>query len=112
MAPIAPGWDRRGRQGESKVPDVEAGKPIWAITACAKCSGSGTCPSCKGRRRSLLVLPCSTCGGRGYCRLCRGTGEAFEVEAARPADVERVPDDGPFRRFSRARRRARRESKL
>lgn len=96
--------------------DVEArGEPLWSVTACADCNGGGTCPGCRGRRTSFLVISCLTRGGRCYCRSCRGTGEVLAVKAAHPGrtpEVVKMQRHGPFKRFARARRQARQDSGL
>jgi len=92
--------------------ETGAHEGAWKIADCGACEGGGTCPRCRGKRRSLLVLACTTCGGRGYCRRCRGTGEVVEVQAARPAGPWPGQEERPFKRFGAARRAAKRAARL
>jgi len=45
------------------------------VAACPPCAGSGSCPTCKGTKKTSSGATCSACKGTGKCSRCEGTKE-------------------------------------
>ena len=101
--------------GSGKI-NVNADKPCSRCKArkvqrCAQCTGTGVCPSCKGRGRAESCTFCKglgrtitecryckgtsiclTCDGKGTCRFCKGTGRC-SVCAGQKVAVQELEEE-------------------